>query len=129
MKFKLGQKWLTRDKTSVTIVDIYIDRRAFPVMGIFEDGNELHEFSTAGKFVGENVEAPGDLVTLIYDPKTYVCQGSYDLQNYIDFLEQRYLVHGKIEFDDDVKNNTATFTQAVQYMLDQENIGEYYGED
>lgn len=129
MKFKLGQKWLTRDETPVTIVDVYIDSRPFPVIGIFDDGNELHEFSLSGKFVLGDEDAPGDLIKLIYDPKHYESQGPYNIQDYVDFLERRYLVRGKIEFPDEVRKVTATLTQAVQYMLDQENIGEYYCDD
>jgi len=82
MKFKIGQKWLTRGETLTTIVDIYTDSRALPIIGIFDSGNELQDFTLCGKFVSDDLESTGDLVHLVHS--NYESVFSHSAQDYFN---------------------------------------------
>jgi len=129
MKFKKGQKWLTRDNTIVTILGVVRDEGGFPVVGRFEGTRERFNFSENGKYAFDGSESPGDIMTLVHDPVHYKSPTPASMQEILEYLDEMFIVYGTIEIPDDVRENTATLFEAVQYMVDQENVGEYYEDD
>lgn len=123
MKFKVGQKWISRNHEVVTIVRIYTNGRDFPVHGVFANSKEVQEFTIDGRFSTESEDLPGDLIELIKSPQEYKTQNRYELNDYFDFLEYQFLVDGNISIPPDIKNRVATLKQAMELLLDIENNG------
>ena len=123
MKFKVGQKWFSRNHTVATIIKIFTDGRDFPVHGVFANSNDTQEFTVNGKFSTDEEQLPGDLIELIKSPTEFVSENQYDLTEYFEFLEYQFLVDGNISIPPEIRNKTATLSQALNLMLDIQNDG------
>jgi len=123
MNFKIGQKWSARGGMIVTIVAVHSDNREYPIIGTFGASADLQEFTCTGRFLSEELCGAGDLVELVTDAQDYVSPNVYSLSDYFRFLERQYLIFGAIIIPPEVRYKTRTLSQAVAYLLDQENDG------
>jgi len=123
MKFKVGQKWISRSHIVATIVKVFSDGRDFPVHGVFANSRDIQEFTADGRFSNDGEDLPGDLIELVKSSTEFVSENDYDLVEYYELLEYQFLVDGNISIPQDIRNKTATLSQALALMLDIQNNG------